>query len=205
MKYQNKNLNGLSFFKYFKLKSFFALTWLIVRYLKRSINKFYISTIGSYSFNSIGKGVTFEDIPKILYPCQKINLGNNVYIERRCTFQAVPNSYIEIGDRVSLNQGCIITALFGVKIKKNTSIGEYTSIRDNNHTFDDREKLIKDQGMNGNPIEIGENCWIGRGCIILAGVTIGDGAIIAANSVVNKNIPSNTIYGGVPAKFIKDR
>ncbi|QWG03992.1 hypothetical protein KMW28_13775 [Flammeovirga yaeyamensis] len=59
--------------------------------------------------------------------------------------------------------------------------------------------------MNGNPIEIGENCWIGRGCIILAGVTIGDGAIIAANSVVNKNIPSNTIYGGVPAKFIKDR
>lgn len=55
------------------------------------------------------------------------------------------------------------------------------------------------------PTTIGDDVWIGAGCIIMAGVTIGDGAIIAAGSVVTKDVESYSIYGGYPAKKIKDR
>ena len=54
-------------------------------------------------------------------------------------------------------------------------------------------------------IIIGNDCWIGRGATILGGVTIGDGCVIAAGSVVTKSFPDNVIIGGVPAKIIKDR
>jgi len=53
------------------------------------------------------------------------------------------------------------------------------------------------------PITIGKNVWIGSNAVILAGVTVGDGAIIAAGAVVTKNVPPNTVVGGVPAKIIK--
>lgn len=55
------------------------------------------------------------------------------------------------------------------------------------------------------PILIGSDVWIGAHSIILSGVKIGDGAVIAAGSVINQDVPANTIVGGVPAKIIKER
>ena len=55
------------------------------------------------------------------------------------------------------------------------------------------------------PIHVGHHCWIGTGAIVLQGVTIGDGAVVAAGAVVTKNIPPYEVWGGVPAKFIRKR
>jgi acetyltransferase-like isoleucine patch superfamily enzyme len=78
-------------------------------------------------------------------------------------------------------------------------IGENTSIRDANHI---REigKPIRDAGHQASAINIGREVWIGRGAAILAGVTIGDHATIGANAVVTRDVPANTVVGGVPAR-----
>jgi maltose O-acetyltransferase len=61
----------------------------------------------------------------------------------------------------------------------------------------------KGRGGWTKPIILEDEVWIGCGAIILLGVTIGKGAVVAAGAVVNKDIPPKTVYGGVPAKFIK--
>ena len=190
--------------KKFKSKIVFAVLWYSIRFIKQKINLLYLLTLGRFGFSSIGRNVVIDGIPKFLFPCSTIILKNNVRIGSRCVFQGSLDSEILIENNVTINDGCILTSLFKITIGANTSIGEYTSIRDYNHNFSN-PGTIKNQGYNGFEILIGANCWIGRGCIILPGVIIGDGAIVAANSVVNKNISSNTIYGGVPAKFLKDR
>jgi len=74
-----------------------------------------------------------------------------------------------------------------------------------NHAFADPNLTIKEQGVIKDPVVIGNNCWIGGGATILAGVHIGDGCVIAAGSVVTKSVAANSIVAGVPAKVIKSR
>ena len=57
----------------------------------------------------------------------------------------------------------------------------------------------------GKPITLGDKCWLGAGVIVCPGVTIGDGAIIGANSIVTKDVPPNCIAAGIPAKVIRER
>ena len=68
----------------------------------------------------------------------------------------------------------------------------------------DTHTILNSNHIKTQPVYIGKNVWIGLGSIILKGVTIGDGAIIAAGSVVTKDVPSNCLVGGNPAKVIKD-
>ncbi|MBV8731891.1 MAG: acyltransferase [Acidobacteriia bacterium] len=92
-----------------------------------------------------------------------------------------------------------------ISIGDHTIIGAYSYIISANHCFESREIPIQDQGFQGAPITIGEDVWIGTHVVILPGVTIGKGAIIAAGSIVNRNVPAYQIWGGVPARFIKER
>jgi acetyltransferase-like isoleucine patch superfamily enzyme len=70
---------------------------------------------------------------------------------------------------------------------------------------DKLDEPIRLQGVTRKGIRIGNNCWIGSKVTILDGVTIGDGCILAAGTVVTKSFPANSIIGGVPAKIIKSR
>jgi acetyltransferase-like isoleucine patch superfamily enzyme len=77
------------------------------------------------------------------------------------------------------------------------------SIRDHDHRFDDPNIPIVDQGYVTSPIRIGRDCWIGCNAVILKGVSIGDGAVIAAGAVVTKDVPPRCLAGGVPARIIR--
>jgi acetyltransferase-like isoleucine patch superfamily enzyme len=79
------------------------------------------------------------------------------------------------------------------------------SIYAENHLFDDPELNIKEQGVKREFVKIEDDCWIAANTVILAGVTIGRGSVIAAGSVVTKDVPPYSIVGGVPAKVIKSR
>lgn len=137
----------------------------------------------------------------------RLSLGEHCMIGRETYFETSENGQIRIGSHVRVNQGVHIVSYSMIEIGDYTLIGEYTSIRDADHGT----KLlspavpIRHQPHSSEPIRIGRDVWIARGACILKGVTIGDGAVIAANSVVTKDVPTMAIVAGVPAKVIKMR
>ncbi|MCM1285879.1 MAG: sugar O-acetyltransferase [Bacteroides sp.] len=106
---------------------------------------------------------------------------------------------IHIGKNVFINSSCHFQDQGGIYIGNNVLIGHCVTLATLNHS-----QSPKDRGsMIPKAIHIGNDVWIGSNATILPGVTIGNGAIVAAGAVVSKDVASNTIVGGVPAKFIK--
>lgn len=111
---------------------------------------------------------------------------------------------LSIGNDVSINHGCFISAVGGLTIGDYVAIGHNTSIITTEHSFNDPQKPIKYQPILKKPTKIGSNVWIGANVTILAGISIASNTIIAAGAVVTKSVVNeNTIVGGCPAKFIK--
>lgn len=110
-----------------------------------------------------------------------------------------------LGDDVDLATGVLITTDGGVSIGDRTLVGYGTKILSSNHNVPKLPDRIFDSGHTKAPVMIGNDAWLGANCIILPGVTIGDGAVVAAGSVVTKDVPANVFVGGIPAKIIKER
>lgn len=153
-------------------------------------------------FRKIGSNCWFSDWPTIIFAFRDIQLGQRCMVGPGVSFCCGPHAFIRLGNDIGLNQGCFIAANYGITIGHNTRIGEYVSIRDCDHVFDDPGLSISEQGLDGGVITIGRDVWIGRGVYIGKNVTIGDGAVIGANAVVVRDVPSFGIAVGVPAKVI---
>lgn len=107
---------------------------------------------------------------------------------------------ITIGKNVFINAGCKFQDQGGITIGDGSLVGHNVVMATLNHDLAPENRST----MYPAPIVAGKNVWIGSNATILAGVAIGDGAVIAAGAVVTKDVPANTIVGGVPAKFIKN-
>lgn len=106
---------------------------------------------------------------------------------------------ITIGDQVFINAGCKFQDQGGIFIDDGALIGHGVVLATLNHDLDPAKR----QSLHPAPIHIGKGVWIGANATVTAGVTIGDNAVVAAGAVVNRDVPANTIVGGVPAKVIK--
>jgi acetyltransferase-like isoleucine patch superfamily enzyme len=133
-----------------------------------------------------------------------IKLGKRCRLGMDAELRTVEGGRIRIGADTRLNRGCTLTSYAQIRIDDFTIIGEFVSIRDANHGLK-RGEPMRYQPHTCEPIQIGRDVWIGRGSCILPGVSIGEGAVIGANSVVNRDIPDFAIAAGVPAKVIKMR
>ena len=96
---------------------------------------------------------------------------------------------IEIGDECFFNHNCSITCINKVKIGSHCKFGNNLVIVDHDHNF---KHQTNDEYVS-DPIQIGNNVWIGANVTILKGISIGDNCVIAAGSIVRKNIPINTV------------
>jgi acetyltransferase-like isoleucine patch superfamily enzyme len=105
----------------------------------------------------------------------------------------------KIGKNVFINFDCVFLDLGGITIDDNVLIAPKVSLLSEGHPVSPNER----QSLVPGHIHIRKNAWIGAGATILPGVTVGENAVVAAGAVVSKDVPDNTIVGGVPARIIK--
>ena len=124
---------------------------------------------------------------------ERIRVGTPFYCDYGCN--------IEVGENFFAHYGCIILDVNKVKIGKNCFIAPNVGIYSATHPVKAEERY---NGVEyGFPVTIGDNCWIGGGAVICPGVTLGDNVVVGAGSVVVKDVPSDVVVAGNPAKIIR--
>lgn len=140
------------------------------------------------------KGTPYIDKELRLYIGDRFQIWS--FFDKVCFFG---QGEIRIGNNCFINNGTIIECRKKVEIGDNARIGYRVLINDtNNHSIDGKEPV------KNEPVIIGNNVWISSNSTILAGVKIGDNAVIAAGAVVTKDVEPNTVVAGVPAKVVRE-
>lgn len=122
------------------------------------------------------------------------------------TFSLFPPFYTDFGKNITvdkgvfLNSGCRFQDHGGITIGEESLLGHNVVLATLNHEMDPAYR----KDMHPAPIVIGKHVWIGANATVCPGVIIGDNAVVAAGAVVTKDVPANTVVGGVPAKWIKN-
>ncbi|GAB4025768.1 sugar O-acetyltransferase [Spirosoma gilvum] len=127
--------------------------------------------------------------------CTEINPSTVVFPPFYTNF----GQFISLGKNIFINHNCSFLDIGGITIEDDVQIGPGAKLTSENHPLDpaDRKTLLL------APIVIKRNAWIGAGATILPGVTVGENSIVAAGAVVSRDVPSNTVVAGVPAKIVK--
>ena len=149
-------------------------------------------------------------IPRITinWPHQ-LSIGTHCTLEDHLTFKydsvwtKGPN--ILIGNNVFIGNNTEFNISEKITIGNNSLVASNCRFIDHDHGMSDLNIPIRLQESTTSPIVIEENVWIGTNCTILKGVSIGKGAVIGAGSVLNKSVPQNEIWAGIPANLIRKR
>jgi len=164
-------------------------------------------------FKTCGKNCHFKGFD-LLYGAKNIQLGNSHSVGKHIVWE-VYESYqdqtfqpsLTIGDGTSFGDGTHIACINKIQIGKDVCFGRWVFVTDNAHGASEHELLnihpLKRPLFSKGPVVIEDYVWIGEKACVMPGVTIGKGAIIAAGSVVTKDIPPYCLAAGVPAKVIK--
>lgn len=148
--------------------------------------------------NVVINKIPSRHIRKWFYQLLGVKIGKNAGICRR-TEVLYPKG-LKIANNVAVGWYAELDARGGITIDHDTNISSHVIMITGSHDIDD-----KDFTADFKPIHIGHHCWLGTGAMILQGVTVGDGAVVAAGAVVTKDVPPYTVVGGVPAKVIRNR
>ncbi len=184
-------------------------------------------------FFANASGITLIGPNVKIYYARKLRVGANFVAERGCEINCLAERGLVFGNRVSVGSYAVIRPANiyggdigeGLKVGDESNIGPYSyigcsgfieignrvmisprvSIYAENHVFADTSIPMKEQGVKRGFVKIEDDCWIASNSVILSGVTVGKGSVVAAGSVVTKDVPPYAVVGGNPAKVIKMR
>lgn len=140
-----------------------------------------------------------------------VTLGDNVSIQKRTIIECTGSIRflgvgLVVGNNVGIGSNSFLGCAGGIEIGDDSIIGNFVSFHAENHNYKEPGIPIRDQGVSHIGIKLGKGCWIGAKATILDGAIIEDGCIIAAGALVKEGrYLADSIYGGVPARFIKKR
>lgn len=143
----------------------------------------------------------------LIRACKEWKFGDHVFIASGTTIfsrEKGNEGQLIIGDGSHIANGCVIDVSGNLTIGNNVAIASNCTIYTHNHKYDVKEVAAWQGGVVVKPVTIEDGAWIGSGVTILPGVRIGKRAVVAAGAVVTKDILPETIYGGNPAKIIKE-
>lgn len=165
----------------------------------------------------VGSDTLYEEVKECMRLVAEMNCGPKTEAEVREYLRKITGSEIDdtvrifppfninygklttFGKNSFVNFGCTFLALGSITIEEGVFIAPHCVLATEYHPEDPEKR----HSLLTKPIVIKKNAWIGANATILAGVTIGENAIVAAGAVVGKDVPDNTIVGGVPAKVIR--
>ena len=196
-----------------QMKNFVAIMLEKIIKVNQFVRRMIYTMANRLLVNKCGKGVLFFEKTRIKGG-RNVKIGSNVIIRRGCTIAAQTEYYgqklhssIVLGDGVDLGEECFITSTNEIVIGRNCLFGRLVTITDNSHGSTERQELLvpphERKVVSKGGVYIGENVWIGDKVTVLSNVHIGDGTVIGANSVVTKDVPPYSVYGGIPAKNIR--
>lgn len=201
-----------------------SLMMLAVRFLRGLWGRLFFGS--SAGLVLIGKGVAIRH-------ARHLSAGRNFVVEDNCEINCLSRRGIVLGNKVTIGSYALIrpTNAYGGELGEGLTVGNnsnigpyayigcsgYVRIGDNvmmsprvslyaeNHNFTRADVPMKEQGVTRQFIVIEDDCWIASHSVILAGVTVGRGSIVAAGSVVTSDVPPYSIVAGVPARVVRSR
>lgn len=129
--------------------------------------------------------------------------GRQIFIAQNVSLRHCYN--LSIGNYVGINQDVILHCRGGITIGNHVFIGQRVIINTGDHHYIDAERLISEQGAFYKPIMIGNDVFLGMGAMILPGVKVTDGTVVAAGAVVTKDTEPYSVVAGIPARTMKYR
>lgn len=209
---------------------FYELLTTMISWLPGALGLFLRSKLYPFFLGEVGSGTVFGTNITLRHP-KKIRIGKNVVIDDNVMLDAKGsgNQGITIGDEAFIGRNTILSCKGGdIILEERANLGFNCEIFSSNRVVVGKDNLIAAycylvgggsyhldnvtvpinqqvdfEGKGG--ITLSENIWIGSHSVILDGVTIGAGSVVAAGSVVNKDVPELVIYAGTPAKILKSR
>ena len=140
--------------------------------------------------------------------------GNNIRIGRSFTAIGEPGNRVEIGvwgreagaGRIHIGEGCLMSPGARMSASDEIVVGDGVMLANGAYITDSDWHTIYDRMVRTDPapVHIGDNVWLGDGSTVLKGVTVGENSVIAARSVVTRDVPANVVVAGNPAKIVKE-
>lgn len=149
-----------------------------------------------------GVGMLGESCYVFVSPRGTLKLGRKAILGDHTELQA--DGSLTIGDNFVINRYSRVVAFESIRLGNNVTIAQHVAIVDHDHNYTMEGDRLLLKGYSTSPIVIGDNVWLADKCTVLRGVTIGSNVVAGANTLINKDVPSNCVIGGVPFKILKE-